>query len=111
MKLKDLAIAHPYYSSENNFYSNDASENYKTWTDFYEEYHDEDIDRNLIFRWDITKKEDCGIYCMKVFIINQRIGIYRPISIDHLDDKDAPQIREFLKQHLDRLIEMWKPIK
>jgi len=108
--LKDLAIDHDYYASDNNYYDRDAGGKYNTWADFYEEFKDADIDMNLVYRWDITKREKSERYYMQVVIIAQRKGIYMPIHIDYVDEKDVPQIKEFMKPHFDKLLSIWNPL-
>jgi hypothetical protein len=110
MELKDLAIEHDYYASDSNYYSNDASGHYSTWADFYEEFKDADIDMNLVYRWDITEMDKSKRYYMQVVIIAQRKGIYMPIHIDYVDEKDVPQIKEFMKPHFDKLLSIWNPL-
>ena len=110
MKLKELAIDHDYYSSDNNYYSNEASSEWATWTDFYNEFHDADIDMNLIFRWDVHKKDEGGKFYMEVFMIHQQKGIYHPIRILHVEDKDVKTIIPFMQKHWDKLNSIWKPL-
>lgn len=110
MELKDLSIDHDYYASDSNYYSNDARGHYNTWADFYEEFKDADIDMNLVYRWDITKRDESGRYYMQVVIIAQRKGIYMPIHIDYVDEKDVPQIKEFMKPHFEKLLSIWNPL-
>ena len=110
MNLKDLAIDHDYYTSGSNYYSNDASGHYNTWADFYEEFHDADIDMNLVFRWDIYKREESKRYYMQIIIIAQRKGIYMPIHIDYVDEQDVPQIEQFMKPHFEKLLSIWQPL-
>lgn len=110
IKLKDLAVDHDYYASDSNYYSGEAFGQYDTWKDFYEEFKKADIDMNLIYRWDITKKEKSKLFYMKVFIIHQRKGIYMPISIDNVYEEDVDQIKEFLKPHFEKLLKIWNPL-
>ena len=108
MELKYLAIDHPYYASDNNYYSNDIAQEYEKWEDFYEEFNDADVDMNLAYRWDIKECEE-GYY-MEVFIIQQRKGIYMPILIKSVTEKDSAQIKEYLKPHFEKLLEIWNPL-
>lgn len=110
LQLKELAIKHDYYASGNNYYSNDAVGKYDTWADFYEEFAEADVDMNLVYRWDIHEREKAGRFYMQVVIINQRKGIYLPIHINYVDDKDVPQIIEFMKPHFDKLLSIWQPL-
>lgn len=111
MKIKDLAVDHPYYCSDSNYYSREPSQNYITFSGFYEDYKDADIDYNLCFRWDIKEQEDNpGLYYMEIFIIQQRKGIFTPITIDLVTDKDVPMILEYLKPHWDKMKTLWNPL-
>lgn len=110
MKLKDLAIKHDYYCSDSNFYSNEPYAEFTTFAEYYEEYKDADIDMNLIFRWDIFKYEESDNYRMCVFMIHQRKGIFTPIEIKRLFEVDVPLIIEHLKQHKNKLDNIWKPL-
>lgn len=110
MKLKELAVDHDYYASDSNYYSNDAVGHYTTWADFYEEFHDADIDMNLVYRWDIGQREESKRYYMQIIIIAQRKGIYMPIHIDYVDECDVPQIIEFMKPHFNKLLSIWEPL-
>ena len=62
MTLKDLAVEHDYYCHDSNYYSNDAGGEWNTWSDFYKEYNDADIDMNLIFRYDVAKVDETDKY-------------------------------------------------
>ncbi len=110
MKLIDLAVKHSYYCSDNNFYSMDAKMNFVTFSEFYEEFHDADIDLNLVFRWDITKYETQEAFRMEIFMINQRKGIYLPVSILRVFEEDVPNVISFLKPHFKYLNDIWTPI-
>jgi hypothetical protein len=108
--LRQLAIDHDYYASGSNHYSQEASRHYKTWADFYADFEDADIDMNLVYRWDISEREASGRYDMQVTMIQQRKGIYMPIHIQCVDEKDVPQIIEFMKPHFEKLLSIWKPL-
>lgn len=110
MNLQELAIKHDYYTSDTNFYSNEATQRFNTWADFYEEYHDADVDMNLVFRWDVKKRDHSNRYYMQIIIIIQRKGIYMPIHIDYVDEQDVPQIELFMKPHFEKLIKNWQPL-
>lgn len=108
--LSDLAIEHDYYSSESNYYSNEAKGVHKTFADFYEEFKDADIDMNLIFRWDIRKREGSGRYSADIFMILQRKGIYMPHRIEYIDEIDVPKFKELMLKHWEKLNSIWKPL-
>lgn len=108
--LKDLAENHDYYASGQNFYSNEASGHFNTWADFYEEFHDADIDMNLVYRWDIKQREESKRYYMQIIVIGQRKGLYLPQHIDYVDEIDVPQIIQFLKPHFEKIQKIWMPL-
>lgn len=111
MKLQDLAVDHDYYASESNYYSNEASQKFNTFAEFYEEYHDADIDMNLVYRWDIKKFDKQEAYYMEIFMIRQRKGIYAPIRIHRIFEEDVEIAIKFLTPHLDKLKSIWSPIR
>lgn len=108
--LKNMAIEHDYYASSSNYYSKESTLDYETWADFYEEYHDSDIDMNLVYRWDIRLTDEGDGYYMQIVIIGQRKGLYIPIQIGVVEEKDVDQIKEFLKPHFEKLVSIWRPI-
>ena len=111
--LKSLAVKHDYYCHTNNYYSNDAGGTFNTWEDFYEEYHDADMDYNLVFRWDIKEYEEgegSEGYCMEIFIIAQRKGIFVPITIEKIEESNVPENIKFLQLFKDKLNNNWSPL-
>jgi len=108
--LYELAVKHDYYASDSNYYSNDPYSEYKTWSDFYEEFKDADIDMNLVFRWDLHKREEGAPYYMQIIIIAQRKGIYIPIIIDSVYDNDVLSIKKFMEPHFKKILNIWSPL-
>ena len=111
--LNDLSVSHCYYCESNNFYSNDPNEIFDTFKDFYEKYHDADIDMNMPFRFDIYEPNaEYGQtnYSMKIFIMQQSHGIFKPIEINEVEENDVPQILEYLEKAWGYLREIWGPI-
>lgn len=110
--LKDLAVDHPYYCASRNHHSNEGFRDFEIWEDFYEEWKDYDLDLNHVFRFDISKYEEGankGKYYMQVFFMLQRKGLFLPVEIKLVEDKDVPSIINFLKPHFENIKEMWKP--
>ena len=107
-----LAIDHPYYCSESNYYSNEAAKTYNTFKDFLDEYGDSyDVDLNLIFRFDVRECEDNpGVYSAYFFMIKQRKGLFCPIRILVFTEADEPQAINMLTKHWLKLRELWEPI-
>lgn len=109
MKLKDLAIDHDYYCSDNNYYSNDASMDFEDFDEFMMEFENADVDMNLVFRWDIHEEQDN--YRLEIFMIQQRKGIFKPINVKTITEDDVPRLIEYLKPHLKKLKSLWRPLK
>ena len=118
---------HSYYCSENNFYiGNSKGENfgrseYETWEEFRDEWLGEDgvsidVDYNLCFRFDIIQKRDPDTddltdgFELWLFFILQRKGIYRPVLIENIYEKDMPYIEKFLKIQFEYMKNQWKEI-
>ena len=111
LTLKDLAVDHDYYCSDNNYYNNDGSLKYDTFNDFYSEFKDADIDMNLVFRWDLNQIEETKEYYLEIFQMKQRKGIFTPIHIELFEEKDIPLFLEYMKPHIDKLKSIWTPLE
>ena len=111
LTLKDLVTDHDYYCSDSNYYSNEASLNYDKFSDFYEEFHDADVDINLVFRWDLKEKDREGTYYLQIFMIKQRKGIFMPITIDSFVEKDVETFVNYILPHIEKIKSIWKPFK
>ena len=116
--LAELAIDHDYYCSDNNYYDNKAGETFDTFSHFLLEYKDADMDYNLPFRWDIKPRYKDGEhegtvigYYMEVFIMQQRKGKFWPIMINIVEEKDVPDIIDYLETAWKKLQTIWTPIK
>lgn len=108
--LKYLAVAHDYYCHTSNYNSNEAAQHFNTWAEFYQEFHDSDLDMNLIFRWDIKEKESKGEYYMEVFMMLQRKGMFMPVNISNVFEDDVKTIVAFLQLHYNKLQHLWTPL-
>lgn len=124
MTLKELAVDHPYYCANENYFSNEASGTFDTMEEFLDAYEKADISMNLIFRWDIypiidengektTDSNGYGVtdgYWGEVFIMGQRKGAFRPNTIKDICEKDVPRLVKLLEAHWEEMKEMWVPI-
>lgn len=114
--LERLAVKHPYYCSESNYYSNDASMEFESMSDFLDDFESCDVDMNLCFRWDIRKKTDCygddagEGYCAEVFLLLQRKGIFRPCSIGSVSEEEAVRFEQYAIRHYKQLQSIWRPL-
>lgn len=109
--LKDLAVDHDYYCSDTNYFSNDARIEYDTFADFYEEFHDADVDMNLVFRWDLHERENSERHYLELFMIQQRKGIFTPIFINYFDEKDVPLFLKYINPHIEKIKSIWRPLE
>ena len=113
--LKELAVKHPYYCSESNYYSNDGQLRYTTMSEFLDDFEEADVDMNLCFRWDIRRKTDgedneLDGYEAEVFLMLQRKGIFRPILISSVLEAEAVRFKAYAIKHLDNLKAIWAPL-
>ena len=125
MKLQ--ATEHSYYCSESNHYvGNQHGENfgrceYDTWADFQEEWLDSDgvsidMDYNLCFRYDIKQRrnldtdEPIAEFELWLFFMLQRKGIYRPVWIKRIEEKDMPEIKGFLEKQWNYIQYQWNEL-
>lgn len=112
--LDKLAVDHPYYCSENNYYSNEASMRYETMTEFLDDFEGADEYLNLCFRWDIKPRGENGSkygrYRAEVFLMLQRKGIFKPVQIEHINEAEADRFKEYAQRHWALLRSMWEPI-
>lgn len=114
MEFKDLLVKHPYYCSDSNYYSNDASEKYENWEEFISDWDDADVEYNHVFRFDIKENEDYngigeGTYYCEIFVILQRKGIFKPIFIAEIKPENFISIKNFLAKHFEEVKKIWQP--
>lgn len=112
-----LLVKHPYYCNEYNYESGNNVE-YETFKEFYDDWHDADVDMNLIFRFDVLEyldnyednEDQLTGYYANVFIIKQRKGLFLPITIKRIEAKDEDLLMSILERHWMKLKEIWTPI-
>jgi hypothetical protein len=103
---------HDYYCSNSNFYSNDPNYNWENWEHFYSEFHDSNIDMNLVFRFDLFLKnedDDEEGYCLYIYMMHQRKGIFAPHIIESIKEENYQEIMEFLGKHFEKIKQIWEP--
>jgi hypothetical protein len=113
--IKDLAIDHNYYCSTSNYFKNDCCEHYETFDDFIDDRGKDDLDYNMVFRWDVKPNDEdegeaAGFY-MEIFIMQQRKGLFQSCVIDEVTDADVSAIIEYLKPRWEYMREIWKPFE
>lgn len=119
-------VAHPYYCNEGNYFARggECSCHYQRWQDFVAEQGDDDLDMNLVFRfdWDAPRKygdpnepiawqgdENYRDSILKLFFIGQRKGLYRWVTID-VCRADEPAVREWLTERWQHMRTLWEPL-
>ena len=121
-------VDHPYYSAEGNYFSNDYTTRYVSWESFVEAEGDNDLDMNLLFRWDWQAHdyfdEDTRearqayadrfgdrdhAWTLSLFWILQRKGIYRVTPVE-VCKADEPAVREWLATRMRHLLLLWEPL-
>lgn len=115
MKLSDLAVKHPYYCSDSNYFSNEPNQAFPTVAEFLDEFGDADVDLNLCFRFDVLADEDDdgkpnGTHRAEVFLMLQRKGIFKPISIEVVTEADVPSLLAYLQKHWATMQAIWQPL-
>jgi hypothetical protein len=121
-------IDHPYYCSESNYFSRDYYTPYGSWQGFIEHEGDNDLDWNLLFRWDWKADEyfdDDTVearrayadrfgdrdhaWTLSLFWMLQRKGIFRVTEIK-VCKADEPAVREFLAERAEHMRKLWEPL-
>lgn len=119
-ELHELSNKHSYSCHTSNYYSNESSDRFESFDDFLSEFSDADIDYNLCFRWDIKSREseyndedskeeleNYGKYWAEIFLMQQRKGIFYPITINSFKEEDIPKFLEYLKPHKEYMGQLW----
>lgn len=107
---------HSYYCSESNYYvggrENYGRNDYDSWETFKEDWLFDgklDDDYNHLFRFDIIgSEENPGNFSLHLYFILQRKGIFRPVFIAHITEKDMPEIEAFLRDRWAYMEHQWK---
>lgn len=111
-------VDHPYYCNEGNYFargSEQPTQHYECWSEFFDAEGDSDFDMNLLFRWDWRKADPEGERWgnekdqLSIFWMGQRKGLYRWATID-VTDADEPEVRKFLEARWQHLVTLWEGI-
>ncbi len=101
-------VEHDYYCNEANYYSNECHEVYESWKEFIDAEGDNDMDLNLLFRWDWDVSES-GKHLLQMFWVGQRKGLFRCTEVQ-VKPEDEPKVIKFLKPRLEHLMKLWTPL-
>jgi hypothetical protein len=104
---------HPYYFSEGNYFDNSCHDIWDDFDHYIGDFGNADIDYNLVIRWDwrnadIWEYED-GKDRLMIQMVKQRKAILCSHEIP-VTEEDEPRIREYLRNHAERLAENWAPM-
>lgn len=113
MKLK--ATKHRYFCNERNGNISDKDgENFGLYEfDSWGEYsnvlkkYPQCLDMNHMFRFDILINKETNEYELMMFYILQRKGVYRPVKVKKIEEKDMQEIEEHLRKHFKYLMNQW----
>lgn len=119
MSLELKETNHSYYCSDSNYYVNGCQNfgrcEYDSWENFKKEWLCPgdllDDDLNHVFRFDIKENDlNPKHYDLWLFFILQRKGIYRPVLIKNISDKDMSEIEGFLKDRWEYMKKQWEEV-
>jgi len=115
-------IDHPFYCVQSNYTcdgDDQPEERFTSWGNFISERKNDDLDLNLVFRFDwwegpehdlpeYNGDDKARIAKLCLYYMLQRKGHYCWVVIDVCRD-DEPAIVEWLKVRYQKLLELWKP--
>jgi len=113
--LSELAVKHPYYAADCNFYSNEPIQRFDTMTDYLNEWEDMDEDYGPVFRWDVLERYDDDdeplcLYKAQVIHILQHKGIYFVCGIKSVKEDEVERFVKFMQVKRDYMNAMWAPL-
>lgn len=108
-------VDHPYYCLDSNFHSLGCNHHYASWDSFIEEFVHDDMDLNLLFRFDWNGRDgefdgdDNRINAtLSLFFMQQRIGAYLIRTVD-VSRADEPSVLKFLRPRFEHMLDLWQP--
>lgn len=103
--LEELAaMDHPYYCSEGDCSTKFKGDNrFSTMSKFLSQFEDERI--IMCFRWDVLET-DTG-YSARVFLVDQRQGIFFPCIIKHFKENEVQRFLRYLDKHRQVMNKFW----
>lgn len=107
-------VEHPYYCSESNFHARGCNHRYDSWQAFLETFVYNDMDLNLLFRFDWNEWEEFDDDesrrngTLSLFFMQQRVGAFviREIEVCRADE---PAVLEFLRPRFAHMLDLWEP--
>lgn len=110
-----LAADHPYYFDPSRYRETDAHAEWHSWGHYFGEFGTADVGANLVLRWDIwtpERMEDTEHPTLYIVMGMGRHGYIVKHKIDLTDatKRDYQQMRRYLRDHWEFIVEMWAPI-
>lgn len=99
---------HNYYCES---YTSEYLQIYNNWNEFEEKWKIKDLDYSLNYLVRFDLKKDKNTYYLKLFYIQQRKGIFIPVIIKNILEKDLISINEYLINSFNYIKEIWKEVK
>ena len=110
-------INHPFYAAQGNYFSNECHIEYVSWAEFLEFEGGNDLDLNLVYRWDWTvpdpddyePDEALPPETLDLFYVGQRKAILRSVSVI-IRREDEPAVRQWLTVRAEHMRRVWEPL-
>jgi len=104
-------VDHPYYATEGNYFNLDCHAEFSSWADFIEEAEGEDMDYNLVYRWDWHEAGpdyELEHDRLELYYIGQRKALARSVYVTVTKDDEAAVIA-WLKPRFELMLSLWEP--
>lgn len=110
-------VEHSYYCNQSNYFDagNHYYAGYESWQEFQETEGNNDLDLNLVFRWDWTKHDEdleegeTPEQILSIFWVLQRKGIFRCTEV-RVTAENEPAVKEWLGKRFQHLMKLWAPM-
>lgn len=111
-------VDHPYYATEGSYFAIGWHAEFESWADFIEEQGDNDMDFNLLYRWDWDTpnpdyyepgQEMPETDTLSLFFIHQRKACTRSAVVQVTKDQED-EIRAWLTVRAEHLRRVWEPL-
>lgn len=108
---------HPYYAAEGSYFAVGWHTEFGSWAEFIEEQGSNDLDYNLLYRWDwripdpddYEPGEELPGESVSLYFVHQRKGITRS-ACAQVRPEDEPAIREWLLVRAEHMRSLWEPL-
>lgn len=102
-------VEHDYYCTEGDYHQRGMFAEYRTWGDFIASEGDNDLDMNLLLRWDWNKPEAGVMGSLELYFCLQRKAAQRSVHIPVHPDEE-PLVLAYLQERFEHLLKLWQPL-